>query len=562
MGVLRNLRRNYEFIRHIPTQQVLRRLYLASKRKLIDGILPSGRVKPWTGSPPRPIRVLGLHAPHGRLWRENGVWKARFLNDERALGSTIDWKLISEDARDQLWRMNLHYFEYLPDLSDAEATELIDSWIAGCRPRDRVSSKAAWTPYAVSLRISAWLDFLVRRNLRADGNFLFKLYGSLREQGAYLAANLETDIRGNHLIKNIRALTELSAAFADAAAPKWRKIADRVLARELEEQILPDGVHFERSPSYHCQVFADLMMIAANRSRHGLRDRLDTILDWMAQATVDLTHPDGFIAQFNDAGLNMAVTPAACRQAYCDLRQRKWPASRTHFAYADAGFYGARAGDDYFIVKLGPLGPNALMAHAHGDWGSFEWSVAGKRLAVDQGVYEYVEGALREASRSTTCHNTAVVDGAEQAGFFGTFRCGGRSQSTQARYVPRGDGFIVECELMSADNPGKVHQYRRVELTGRRLRIEDRAPAGCREIVSRILLHPAVAAGKAGEELQFSCPDGLELRVQLGTGQRLSIENGEWWPDMGTRETIQRVIAAGVDQVLIEVSISAKPRRS
>jgi hypothetical protein len=54
----------------------------------------------------------------------------------------------------------------------------------------------------------------------------------------------------------------------------------------------------------------------------------------------------------------------------------------------------------------------------------------------------------------------------------------------------------------------------------------------------------------------------LELRVQLGTGQRLSIENGEWWPDMGTRETSQRVIAAGVDQVLIEVSISAKPRRS
>jgi hypothetical protein len=115
---------------------------------------------------------------------------------------------------------------------------------------------------------------------------------------------------------------------------------------------------------------------------------------------------------------------------------------------------------------------------------------------------------------------------------------------------------------MSAGNPGKAHQYRRVELTGRRLRIEDRAPAGCREIVSRILLHPAVAAGKAGEELQFSCPGGLELRVQLGTGQRLSIENGEWWPDMGTRETIQRVIAAGVDQVLIEVSISAKPRRS
>ena len=56
------------------------------------------------------------------------------------------------------------------------------------------------------------------------------------------------------------------------------------------------------------------------------------------------------------------------------------------------GYFGARLGDDYLVVDCGRIGPDDLPAHAHGDVLSFELSIAGHRIIVDQGVYEYVAG--------------------------------------------------------------------------------------------------------------------------------------------------------------------------
>ncbi len=39
----------------------------------------------------------------------------------------------------------------------------------------------------------------------------------------------------------------------------------------------------------------------------------------MAQAAVDLAHPDGHVALFNDAGLTMAYSPGECLDAYARL---------------------------------------------------------------------------------------------------------------------------------------------------------------------------------------------------------------------------------------------------
>src|SRR5690606_36489294 len=117
---------------------------------------------------------------------------------------------------------------------------LIDEWIAQCRPRDSVASSAAWTPYAVSLRISAWIAAWTRRGGFGNVQFGHLLASSIREQADYLVANLETDVRGNHLIKNIRALVEASAAFGSSANPRWARVAEDWLAQELDVQILPD----------------------------------------------------------------------------------------------------------------------------------------------------------------------------------------------------------------------------------------------------------------------------------------------------------------------------------
>ncbi len=286
---------------------------------------------------------------------------------------------------------------------------------------------------------------------------------SLAEQMRFLEDNLETDLGGNHLIKNIKALIWASAFFSGDAAERWRRRGLRLLDEALDEQILPDGVHFERSPSYHAQVFADLL-----ECRHALRDAappaLDEALKAMAQVVADLAHPDGGPAEFNDAGLTMAYAPAECLAAFA-LLFNQTVAPAPVFAYPDAGYFGRREGGDYFVADCGRIGPDALPAHAHGDILSFELSLAGERFVVDPGVYEYIDGPRRRAARAAASHNTLCFDGLDQAEFFGAFRCGRRPDVDTLELICEPDRLALEG---THDGYGQRQHIRRFEQTQRR----------------------------------------------------------------------------------------------
>src|SRR6202012_1635182 len=81
----------------------------------------------------------------------------------------------------------------------------------------------------------------------------------LAAHAGFLRRNLETDVGGNHLIKNLKALAGLAVFFDDDAL--LARTLGR-LRRQLAVQVLPDGGHYERAPAYHCQVLGDLIDIA------------------------------------------------------------------------------------------------------------------------------------------------------------------------------------------------------------------------------------------------------------------------------------------------------------
>ena len=117
------------------------------------------------------------------------------------------------------------------------------------------------------------------------------------------------------------------------------------------------------------------------------------------------------------------------RPSACDVYERLFgrrPTARESFAFADAGYFGLRSATSYLVVDCGRIAPDDLPAHGHGDVLSFEWSVGTQRVFVDQGVFEYIPGARRQAARSAASHNTLCLEGADQADFFGAFRCGRR----------------------------------------------------------------------------------------------------------------------------------------
>jgi hypothetical protein len=83
----------------------------------------------------------------------------------------------------------------------------------------------------------------------------------------------------------------------------------------------------------------------------------------------------------------------------------------------------------------GEIGPDYQPGHSHADTLSFELSLNGRRVIVDSGTSTYAAGADRDRQRSTSAHNTIVIDGMNQTECWGAFRVARRARPL---------GFLLE----------------------------------------------------------------------------------------------------------------------
>jgi hypothetical protein len=542
--------RAFAFGRHIPPAKLARRFALSLRRRVRDhiGMDEAADLRPpeRAPSPPHPLFLPreGMIEPQGDVARFTFLGRA-----ENVRIPQIDFAVPGPGPEHQLWRMNLHYMEYLEGAQVLLWAGLVGAWI-DANPAGRTGAwKDSWNSYALSIRVVVWMQELARRGDSVPVNVAQRVEASVAQQLRFLQQNLETDLGGNHLVKNIKALIWASAYFAGPEAMRWHAAGINLLRRELATQILEDGMHFERSPSYHCQVFADLLEIRHALGENPAREAVDDALHRMAQVTADLVHPDGRVPLFNDAGLDMAYEPAACLDVYERLFKRR-PAPRQVFGLDRAGYFGSRTNDSYFILDCGRIAPDDLPAHGHGDVLSFEWSVAGERIIVDQGVFEYVSGERRRRSRAAQSHNTLCFEGADQADFFGAFRCGRRPNVKILKYEASADGFALEGTHDGfAHLEGTPRHVRSFEISPKLVVIHDRVE-GEPAVPATIgfLLDPGVAVEGSGCEALIR-KDGC--RIRMSSNLPIQVEEAVWWPNMGREERTQRLrirLAPGVNK--------------
>jgi uncharacterized heparinase superfamily protein len=339
------------------------------------------------------------------------------------------------------------------------ASAAIDDWIERNPPR----VGDAWHPYTVSTRASSWIAALsLEPALITD-----RARESLWRHLAFVARNVEDDILGNHVIRNARALVLGGVAFD---APSLLERGLGLLARELPEQVLSDGGHYERSPAYHLVVLRDLLEVAAASGHQSLDD---PIARMRAFATA-LARPDGGPALFNDGGLDVAP----------ELELADPPAGLALFP--ETGYAVVRRGDVWLAFDCGPPSPPFLPAHAHADALSFQLWVGGRPLVIDPGMPTYEPGRERDWFRGTRAHSTIALDGADQFELWGAFRSGplpeveliGATESTLAAAVRWRDG---------------TRHLREVELGPDALAIRDRLEGrGRKTIESSLPLAPGV----------------------------------------------------------------------
>jgi uncharacterized heparinase superfamily protein len=534
--------RSFAFARHIPPAKILRRVLLAGRGKVERAVRwapVSASAKLAEVAPLPPLAQRANSARH-----ESGNWFFTFIGrSETSPGEAIDWHLGGAGPKNQLWRMNLHYFEWVEGVDDSAFRQALIDWLAANPPFAPGARHDAWNSYALSLRVVVWLQQLAVRRGRLDPAWVGEMANACARQLCFLEVHLETDLGGNHLLKNIVALLWGSAALTGRDAPRWRTLGLKLLRRELA-QFLPDGMHFERSCSYHAQALGDLLEIRHALRRDPFDGALDEVIGRAAQVLADLTHPDGGIALFGDSGLSMARSPCDLLEAARAITGRSY-SPRASFDLPVAGYAGVRHGNDLLLIDAGPLEPAGLPAHVHGDMGSFEWSVAGQRIIVDQGVSTYVSGKERDESRSAVNHNTLAAPRADQGDFFGAFRLGARCRLDERSVELESDllGVTVAHSGFVGSNGGPRHR-RQIEARRGTIRIVD--------VINRPLPGAAISFLLAPEVEVVPDEGGVRLvtsaaTCRISTDGELTVEAALWWPDMGTERSTKRIRVALVD---------------
>ena len=271
------------------------------------------------------------------------------------------------------------------------------SWISANPP----APGDAWHPYTSSTRSGNWIAAAALEPSVAEPDVVESLWRQL----LYVAGNVEDGVLGNHVIRNARALVLGGAAFGDERLSRRGR---DLLRRELPEQVLRDGGHYERSPVYHAIVLRDLLEI--DGTVPGLVP--GPLLATMRAFAGGLARPDGRPALFNDGGLDQA--PAL------DLP----PAGDGLLVYRETGYAVLRTGPLWLAFDCGAPAPPFLPAHAHADALSFQLWWDGVPVVVDPGTYTYEAGAERDWFRGTEAHSTIAVDGLDQFRLWGAFRSG------------------------------------------------------------------------------------------------------------------------------------------
>lgn len=516
--MLSSLGRYFHTIRHLRPVQVYGRLWHRLYRPRPDlRPAPTRRAGagPWPGPPLREPSLVGAD-------------RLRLLGDERRIAAPSDWQHAHPTA---LWRYNLHYFDDLNAVSDPAREvwqrALIERWLRDNPP----AAGVGWDPYPTSLRLVTWIRWLLRGNPPLPG-----MLHSLAIQARHLRRRMEHHLLGNHLFVNAKTLIFAGTFFVGDEADGWRLEGHRILARELREQILADGGHFERSPMYQGLLLEDVLdLLALERvfpAASALAPALDDVAKRMLRWLVAMTHPDGEIAMFNDATLGVAPAPSALVR-YAAVLGVAAPADVGPLTDLAASGYARveRAGAVLF-TDTGELGPDYLPGHGHADTLSFELSILGHRVIVNSGVSEYGTSPERVRQRGTAAHNTVVVDGEDSSEVWSGFRVARRARVQDRRVFTSPERITIRGEHDGYHRlAGRVTHARAWQLEDASLAIvDDIRGEGLHQVEIYFHLIPGIRPEPLGGA-EWSL--GPRIRIETDPGLTWSVRAGTYHPAMG-----------------------------
>jgi uncharacterized heparinase superfamily protein len=442
------------------------------------------------------------------------------LGITRDLGEPPDWQY---PGAEQLWRFHLHYWDWAWGLAadpDRTAARQVFAWLwRSWQAASTFGRGDGWLPYPAALRAWSWCG--VHRDLVAGSDLEPSFIRELAVHAGYLRRHLESDVGGNHLVKDLKALAGLAVFFAD---DRLLHQTLRRLTGQLAVQVLADGGHYERAPAYHCQVLADLIDVADLIRASGrppaeeITQAIRAMRCWLGGVLL----PAGEVPLLNDG------YPVSGRLVAA-LRPGPPPAGQL-LTLPETGLVRAAVGSWYLLADVGAPCPAELPAHAHADTFGCLVHVDGGALLVDTGTSTYAPGPLRSYERSTAAHSTVEVDGTDSTEVWGAFRAARRARvcSLVTRSGP--DGVSIEAAHDGYRGlRGRPCHHRRWSLTSAGLRVDDLITGRGRHCVAiRWHLAPgSMARVRCGAADVMTPTASFRVEVSASEAAVLAVEPGQ-----------------------------------
>lgn len=348
------------------------------------------------------------------------------------------------------WELNrCHHLLWLGEgylLTDNEeyAKEVVDEiedWINS----NPLMRSVNWTcSMDVAIRAVNWL-YAVNMIIKSDyvnDAFVQRLYKSLYQHSFFIFNNLEKTIpySNNHYFSDIVGLLYLSQLFRDKKlGKKCEKFALSEYYSEIRNQVLPSGIHFEKSISYH-RLMTELCSYPFYMlKRIGVNVPMDieSRVRAMHRFIFQYLKPNGYaplIADNDDGRLLPFVRRDFREHTYLldensvenlfakngVLLSRRGEKENSSLLYEDVGYAILRNNNAFLFICNGGQSryqdsKKLVGTHTHNDLLSFEFSIGKDDIIVDPGTYLYTSDIQkRNEFRSTKKHNTVVVDHEEQ----------------------------------------------------------------------------------------------------------------------------------------------------
>jgi uncharacterized heparinase superfamily protein len=261
----------------------------------------------------------------------------------------------------------------------------------------------AWEPRVVARRTLAWLSQSPLILDGADRAFYRRFMRGLGRAQMVLEHEMTAGLIGEPRL--LAAITLAELGLCAQGATKLQRKSTRLLAEELDRQILPDGGHISRNPQVLIDLLLDLLPL---RQAYAARNipappQLLNAIDRIMPMLRLFRHGDGSLALFNGMGVT-APEMLATVLAYDDARAQ----AITNAPYS--GYQRLEMDGGLLIIEAGPPPPQDFSGQAHAGCLAFEFSFGTQHLIINCGAPDANREAAREAARMTAAHSALIVD--------------------------------------------------------------------------------------------------------------------------------------------------------